>query len=253
MLLALLGAVLVGLTLGLLGSGGSILTVPVLLYLVHMPDKLAIASSLGIVGGISLTGAIPYAWQKLVQWRYVVMFGIPDMLGAWVGAWIGAYLPGALQLLIFAAVMLVAAAVMLRRPRLDTDTREPHSAEKIILIGLGVGIIVGIVGVGGGFLIVPSLVILARLQMRQAIGTSLVIIMLASFSGFARYLMSMAAHGQHVGWSIIGIFILVGAIGSFAGHQIAGRLPQHRLRQLFGVFLIVMGVYIVWRTLPHVL
>jgi len=253
MLLALLGAVLIGLTLGLLGSGGSILTVPVLLYLVHMPDKLAIASSLGIVGGISLTGAIPYALQKYVQWRYVVMFGIPDMLGAWIGAWIGTYLPGALQLLIFAAVMLAAAAVMLRRPKLDAEHQEPHAAWKIIVIGLSVGVIVGIVGVGGGFLIVPSLVILGRLQMRQAIGTSLVIIMLASFTGFIRYLLSMAAHGQHVGWNTIGIFILVGAVGSFAGHQIAGRLPQDRLRQIFGVFLVVMGAYIVFRTLPHVL
>ena len=149
--------------------------------------------------------------------------------------------------------MLAAAAVMLRRPKLDAEHQEPHAAWKIIVIGLSVGVIVGIVGVGGGFLIVPSLVILGRLQMRQAIGTSLVIIMLASFTGFIRYLLSMAAHGQHVGWNTIGIFILVGAVGSFAGHQIAGRLPQDRLRQIFGVFLVVMGAYIVFRTLPHVL
>jgi len=253
MLFALLGAVLIGLTLGLLGSGGSILTVPVLLYLVHMPDKLAIASSLGIVGGISLAGAIPYVWQRLVQWRFVLLFGLPDMLGAWTGAWIGEFMPGALQLLMFAAVMLVASVVMLRRPALNPDPTARHASSIIMLSGLGVGIIVGVVGVGGGFLIVPALVILGRLMMRPAVATSLVIIMLASFTGFARNLLSGSAQGLHISWSIIGLFILVGALGSFAGHQISSRIPQHRLRQLFGMFLVLMGVYIVWQTLPRVL
>lgn len=253
MLYALIGAVLIGLCLGLLGSGGSILTVPVLLYLVHMPDKLAIASSLGIVGGISFVGALPYAYQRLVQWRFVLLFGLPDMLGAWLGAWLGEYMPGALQLLIFAVVMLVAAGVMLRRaaPNPDPDLR--HASWKIMLSGLGVGVIVGVVGVGGGFLIVPALVILGRLMMRPAVATSLVIIMLASFTGFARNLLSSTALGLHISWGIIGLFILVGALGSFAGHQISGRMPQHRLRQLFGMFLVVMAAYIIWRTLPHML
>ncbi|MGA9853502.1 MAG: sulfite exporter TauE/SafE family protein [Gammaproteobacteria bacterium] len=250
MLLALIGAVLIGLFLGLLGSGGSILTVPVLLYLVHMPDKLAIASSLGIVGGISLAGAVPYAYQRLVQWRYVLLFGIPDMAGAWIGAWIAEFLPGAVQLLIFAAVMLAAAVMMLRRSSVKSDAAPQHAVWKIMLIGLGVGIVAGMVGVGGGFLIVPALVILGGLMMRQAVATSLVIIMLASFTGFIRHLLSLSAHGQQVDWRIIGLFIIVGALGSFAGHQIAGRIPQIFLRKIFGVFLILMGIYIVLRTLP---
>lgn len=253
MLFALLGAVLIGLTLGLLGSGGSILTVPVLLYLVHMPDKLAIASSLGIVGGISFMGALPYAWQRLVRWRFVLLFGLPDMLGAWIGAWIGEFMPGALQLLIFALVMLTAAVVMLRRTRLNPDSTVPHADWKIMLSGLGVGVIVGIVGVGGGFLIVPALVILGRLMMRPAVATSLVIIMLASFTGFIRNLLSIYVLGLHMSWSIIVLFILVGALGSFAGHQVSARMPHHILKQLFGVFLLLMGIYIVWQTLPQVL
>lgn len=253
MLFALIGAVLIGLTLGLLGSGGSILTVPVLLYLVHMPDKLAITSSLGIVGGISLAGAVPYAYQRLVQWRYVLLFGIPDMLGAWMGAWIGEFLLGAVQLLIFSMVMLAAAVMMLRKHTIHPNSSVPHADWKIMLSGLGVGLIVGTVGVGGGFLIVPALVILAGLMMRQAIATSLVIIMLAAFTGFIRNLLSLSAHGLHVRWGIIVLFILVGAVGSFAGHQIAGRLPQTTLRKLFGAFLVLMGVYIVWHTLPGVL
>ena len=253
MLFALVGAVLIGLVLGLLGSGGSILTVPVLLYLVHMPDKLAIGSSLGIVGGISLFGALPYAWQRLVQWRWVLLFGLPDMAGAWTGAWIAEFLPGAVQLLIFAAVMLTAAVMMLRKRAPDSADRMQHAVWKIMLIGLGVGVLAGVVGVGGGFLIVPALVILGGLTMRQAIATSLVIIMLASFTGFIRHLLSLSAHGLHVDWRIIALFIAVGATGSFAGYQIAGRLPQATLRRIFGIFLILMGVYIVWHTLPRVL
>ncbi|MDE2346431.1 MAG: sulfite exporter TauE/SafE family protein [Gammaproteobacteria bacterium] len=252
MLFALLGAVLIGLCLGLLGSGGSILTVPVLLYLVHMPAKLAIACSLGIVGGISLVGALPYAYQRLVRWRFVLLFGLPDMLGAWIGAWAGEFMPGSLQLIIFAIVMLVAAAVMLRDSPPNPEANLRHAGWKIVLSGFGVGLIVGVVGVGGGFLIVPALVILGQLMMRPAVATSLVIIMLASFTGFARNLLSSSAQSLHISWGMIGLFILVGALGSFAGHQISARMPHHQLKRLFGVFLVLMAAYIIWRTLPHV-
>lgn len=252
MLFAIIGAVLIGLVLGLLGSGGSILTVPVLLYLVHMPDKLAIASSLGIVGGISLAGALPYAWQRLVQWRWVLLFGIPDMAGAWIGAWIAAFLPGAVQLLIFAAVMLSAAAMMLRRSAAIASVMPQHAVWKITLIGFGVGVLAGVVGVGGGFLIVPALVVLGGLGMRQAVATSLPIIMLASLTGFARHWLSLSALGLHLNWRIIGLFIIVGAVGSLAGHQLGGRLPQTTLRKIFAAFLTVMAAYIVWQTLPRV-
>lgn len=253
MILAIFGAVLVGLVLGLLGSGGSILTVPVLLYLVHMPDKLAIGSSLGIVGGISLAGAVPYARQRLVQWRWVLLFGIPDMAGAWAGAWIAEFLPGAVQLLIFAAVMLSAALLMLLRKPLRDGPPPAHIFWKIALSGFGVGLLAGAVGVGGGFLIVPALVILGGLAMRPAIATSLVIIMLAAFTAFIRHLLSLAHLGLQVDWRIIGLFIVVGAVGSLAGHQISGRLPQTVLRKVFSFFLILIGIYVVWRTLPHVL
>ena len=252
MLLALLGAVLIGLVLGLLGSGGSILTVPVLLYLVHMPDKLAIGSSLGIVGGISLVGAVPYARQRLVQWRWVLWFGIPDMAGAWAGAWIAKFLPGEVQLLIFAAVMLTAAVMMLRRRATEAAEPRRHVLWKIMPIGFGVGVLAGVVGVGGGFLIVPALVLLGGLDMRHAVATSLVVIMLAAFTGFVRHLLSLSAQGLHVDWRIIGLFVLVGAAGSLAGNQFARRLPQALLRRIFGVFLFAMAAYVFWHTLPRV-
>ena len=251
MLIAIVGAVLIGLVLGLLGSGGSILTVPVLLYLVHMPDKLAIASSLGIVGGISFAGAIPYSWQRLVQWRWVLWFGIPDMAGAWAGAWIAEFLPGEVQLLIFAAVMLTAAVMMLRPRATEAGDSKQHVLWKIILIGFGVGVLAGVVGVGGGFLIVPALVLLGRLDIRQAIATSLVVIMLAAFTGFVRHLLSLSAQGLHVDGRIIGVFVLVGAAGSLAGNQFARHLPQALLRKVFGVFLVAMAAYVIWHTLQR--
>ena len=170
MLLALAGAVLIGLTLGLLGSGGSILAVPVLLYLVHMPDKLAIASSLGIVGGISVVGAAPYARNRLVVWRSVLLFGFPAMAGTWSGAWVAQYLSGAVQLLIFATVMLTAAVLMLRSRPIVTGTPATRAAWKIMLDGVCTGVLTGTVGVGGGFIIVPALVILGGLGMRAAVG-----------------------------------------------------------------------------------
>ncbi len=252
MLIALVSAVLIGLVLGLLGSGGSILPVPVLLYLVHMPDKLAIASSLGIVGGISFVAALPYAWQRLVQWRWMLWFGIPDMAGAWAGAGLAEFLSGKLQLLIFAAVMLTAAIMMLNRRTQEARGQSQHVIWKIVLIGFSVGVLAGVVGVGGGFLIVPALVLLGGLSIRQAIATSLVIIMLAACTGFVRHLLSLSAHGLHPDWRIIGVFILVGAVGSLAGNQFAARLPHTLLRKIFGAFLIAMAAYVVWQTLPRV-
>ena len=120
MWLAWLGAAAIGLSLGLLGSGGSILTVPVLVYLVGQPEKVAIAGSLAIVGGISLIAALPWTWKRQVDWRNVAWFGVPGMVGTWMGAWLSTWLSGALQLLVFAVVMLLAAAMtvpQMPRPR----------------------------------------------------------------------------------------------------------------------------------------
>lgn len=119
MLLALLGALLIGLSLGLLGSGGSILTVPVLVYLLDQPEKIAIAGSLAIVGAISAAGSLPYARQQLIDWRSVLWFGVPGMAGTWLGAVLSQFVPGELQLALFAIVMLLAAVLMARPPQLQ--------------------------------------------------------------------------------------------------------------------------------------
>ena len=189
MMYALLGAVAIGLTLGLLGSGGSILTVPVLVYLAGQPDKVAIAESLAIVGAIAAVGALSYTRQGLVDWRAVVGFGVPGIVGTFLGAVLAAHVPGPVQLALFGVVMLAAAGAMFRgRAALAGEARPSRPAWIIAALGVSVGVMTGLVGVGGGFLIVPALVLLVGLDMRLAVGTSLSIIVLNSLTGFLKYL-----------------------------------------------------------------
>ncbi len=251
---ALLGACAIGLSLGLMGSGGSILTVPVLIYLVDQPEKIAIAGSLVIVGSIALLGSLPYMRQRLVDWPTVWLFGIPGMIGTYGGAWISAYLSGIMQLAIFAGVMLLASYFMLR-PKKNIEEESDHERHviKIILDGLVVGVVTGIVGVGGGFLIVPALVLLGGLTMRNAIATSLVIIALKSFSGFVKYLDVLEQSGLSLDWQVIGVMIILGGLGSTLGNKIANKVPQDKLKKMFGIFLIIMGFYILYRSVPQLL
>lgn len=247
MTLALLGALLIGLSLGLLGSGGSILTVPVLVYLLGEHPKQAIAESLLIVGGIALLGAIPYALRGLVDWRNVLFFGLPGMAGTYLGAWLSQFVSGQVQLLTFALVMILAAYFMAR----PTPLRPAHKRQawKIVLEGTAVGALTGFVGVGGGFLIVPALVLLGGLPMHLAVGTSLLIIALKSFAGFYKYLHLLPAQGLSVNFTVAGLFLLVGALGSLLGGRVAVRLPHEALKRGFTLFLVVMGVYIVAQNL----
>lgn len=194
MFLTLIGAAVIGLALGMLSSGGSILTVPVLIYLAGEPEKLAIAQSLVIVGFIALVGAIPYGLKRNIDWASVIWFGLPGMAGTYLGAFLSQWVPGVWQLGLFTTVMLLAAYLMLFPPKLGS-LRQIRSRLKIILDGLLVGILTGLVGVGGGFLVVPALVLL--------------------------------------------------------GGRIAAFIPQPLLRQGFGGFLVVMGIFILWQNLPR--
>ncbi len=254
-LLAWPGAIAIGLSLGLLGSGGSIVTVPVLVYLFGQDEKVAIAGSLAIVGTIAAAGSLQYMRARMVDWRSVLLFGAPGMLGTYLGAWSAAWVAGIVQLALFAVVMLVASWFMLKpaKPLPAVDHPAARSIPKIMLDGLLVGVLTGLVGVGGGFLIVPALALLGGLSMHRAVATSLVIIALKSFSGFFKYLDVLQAQGQSLDWPVIGLVTVLGIAGSFAGNHIATRLPQQKIRKLFGVFLIVMGVFILFRSLPSVL
>ena len=252
-LLLIPGAIAIGISLGLLGSGGSILTVPVLVYLVGQDEKVAIAGSLFIVGSIALAGSLQFLRANLIHWRSVLMFGIPGMAGTWLGAYAASWVPGITQLALFAVVMLVAAWLMLRPLDLQHTDRPPRAAWKVSADGLIVGIITGLVGVGGGFLIVPALVLLGSLTMRQAVATSLVIIALKSFSGFYKYLDVLETQSLSLDWTTLLIVTGLGIAGSFAGSHLAKRIEQDKLKVWFGYFLIVMGVYILVRSAPAVL
>lgn len=255
MIYALLGALAIGMTLGLLGSGGSILTVPVLVYLVGQPDKVAIAESLAIVGAIAAVGVLPYARQRLVDWHSVVWFGVPGIVGTYGGAALARFVPGAVQLTLFAVVMLLAAGLMLRGRR-EPDPEAQRVRQPLGLIaleGLVVGVVTGLVGVGGGFLIVPALVLLGGLSMRMAVGTSLLIIAAKSFAGFWKYTDVLAAEGLTADFGLIALFAGIGIVGSFAGNALSHRVPQQALRRGFAVFLVLMGLFILFREGPRAL
>jgi uncharacterized membrane protein YfcA len=248
------GAIAIGVSLGLLGSGGSILTVPVLVYLLGQDEKVAIAGSLAIVGTIALAGSLQYLRSKLIDYRAVLLFGGPGMIGTYLGAWLAKFIPGVAQLALFALVMLLASWFMLRPPKLNGgETREPREAWKIGVDGLAVGVLTGLVGVGGGFLIVPALVLLGGLSMHKAVATSLVIIALKSYTGFFKYLDVLEHQNLELDWKAVGLVTVLGIGGSFFGNFLASRLPQQKLQKIFGLFLIVMGTYILARSVPAVL
>lgn len=247
-MLALLGAVIIGLSLGLFGSGGSILTVPVLLYLLHMPAQQAIASSLLIVAGISLFGSVRNGLQQLISWRHVLWFGIPGMIGTYGGAWLGTLIDARWQLLVFALLMLVAAVMMWRSKANENTNSRAFKPVKIIIDGLAVGIITGFVGVGGGFLIVPALVLLGGLHISVGVATSLVIIAMKSFVGFAKYYWVMSAQGTEFDWRTIGLMVVAGIVGSFVGAALGKRLPKQQLQKAFAVFLVLMATMVIYQS-----
>jgi len=253
-ILAWPGAIAIGVSLGLLGSGGSILTVPVLVYLIGQDEKVAIAGSLFVVGSIALAGSLQYLRARLVDWHNVLVFGVPGMLGTYLGASLAAYVSGIMQLALFSIVMLLASYLMLKPVDIESAAGiAPRESWKIGIDGLIVGVITGLVGVGGGFLIVPALVLLGGMPIHRAVATSLFIIALKSFTGFYKYLDVLDAQDLSLDWNTLFIVTGLGIAGSFGGSAVANRLPQKTLRKGFGVFLIIMGVYILIRSGPEAL
>lgn len=243
----LMGALMIGVTLGLLGSGGSAITVPVLVYLVGHGAKQSIAESMAIVGLISVAAAVPYAKSKLVDWKKVWTFGVPGMFGTFIGAWLGGIVTDAMQLAVFGGVLISAAYAMFCKTSSDEGPETDFRVSpiwKVVLEGTIVGIVTGFVGVGGGFLIVPALVVLGRLPIRVAIGTSLVIIACKAAIGFAKYQHYLLAHNSSVDSVTILTFVLIGVAGSLLGKSLNTRLDQATLNHVFGVFLILLGGFV---------
>ncbi|KUG58422.1 hypothetical protein AVL62_10980 [Serinicoccus chungangensis] len=234
-------AVLVGLSLGLLGGGGSILTVPVLVYVAGMDAKEAIATSLLVVGVTSAVATLAHARAGRVRWRTGLLFGGVAMVGAYLGGRVAEFLPGTLLLLAFAVMMLATAWAMLRR-RSGPEPGEGHGSGSWVLVvaeGLVVGFVTGIVGAGGGFLVVPALVLLGGLSMPVAVGTSLVVITMKSGAGLAGYLSSVS-----IDWGTAGVVTLAAVVGALVGGRLVARVHPDRLHTAFGWFVLVMGVLV---------
>jgi uncharacterized protein len=238
-------AALIGLSLGLLGGGGSILTVPIFVYVLGFEAKEAIAMSLAVVGATSLFGAAGHWRAGNVNPRVAVVFGAVAMAGTYLGARLAVFFSGGAQLTLFAGVMLLAAVFMFRDRTPAPDPAAavvPMPLALLVAEGMAVGILTGLVGVGGGFLIVPALVLLGRLPMKEAVGTSLLVIAMKSAAGFVGYL------GQvEVQWGFIAAFTAVATAGIVAGTALVRHVSQHRLKRAFSVFLVVMGVFILYQ------
>ncbi|MEH1016175.1 sulfite exporter TauE/SafE family protein [Micromonospora sp. CPCC 206060] len=239
--------VLIGISLGLLGGGGSILAVPLLVYVADLPTREAIATSLLVVGVTSAVGVLPHARAYRVRWRTGLTFGLAGMAGAYAGGRLAAYLPAAVLLTGFALMMLATAAAMIRGRRAAGHEPVRHELPvlRVVLDGVVVGLVTGLVGAGGGFLVVPALALLGGLPMPVAVGTSLVVIAMKSFAGLAGYLSSV-----DMNWGLAVAVTLAAVVGSLAGGRLAGRIPEHILRRSFGWFVMVMGLFVLGQQLP---
>ena len=244
-------ALLVGFVLGLLGGGGSVLTVPILIYALHVPVKLAIATSLFVVGLVAFIGFITHVRQGNVALKVALAFTPSAVIASYAAARISKYVPPHVQLVLFALVGLAGSVMMLRgtfrkSPQADEVPYEFEGSRRAIALlalgGIGVGILTGLIGVGGGFLIVPALVIIERLPMRLAIGTSLLVISLNAMAGFAGYVGTVP-----IDWPLVAWFTGVAAVGSIIGTLLNKRVPQRHLRQVFGVLLIGVSLYVLYR------
>ena len=231
-------AVLVGVSLGLLGGGGSILTVPLLAYVAGMDAKQAIATSLLVVGTTSAVGAISHAKAGRVQWRTGLIFGAAGMAGAYGGGLLGQFIPGSVLLLGFAAMMIATAIAMLRgRKNTGTaDSAHRIPVAKVIAEGLVVGLVTGLVGAGGGFLVVPALALLGGLPMPIAVGTSLVVIAMKSLAGLGGYLSSV-----QIDWAVAGMVTAAAVAGGLIGARLSAKVNPDALRKAFGWFVLAMS------------
>lgn len=237
-------ALVVGLAMGLLGAGGSILTVPIFVYVFGFEAKQAIAMSLAVVGATSVVGAVRHGQLGNVNLRIALTFGPIAMLGTYLGARLSVFFSGTQQLALFGTVMLAASFFMLRDHDPAPSERRPRTATRalVLLAAFGVGILTGLAGVGGGFLIVPVFILLLRLPVKQAVGTSLLVITLKSFAGFGSYLTHV-----DVAWGLIGGFAAIAIAGIWIGTHLVNFLSPHAIKRVFGILLLVMGAWILYQ------
>jgi uncharacterized membrane protein YfcA len=253
-IIGLLLAVLVGLSVSLLGGGGAILAVPVFVYVLGFGTKEAVASSLAVVGVTSLTGAASHWREGRARLGVALVFGIFAMAGAYLGARLAVFFSSAVQLTLLAVVMVIAAFFMFRdNDKSDEEDDESESssvtqvplgrAVGLAVLAVAVGALTGLVGVGG-FLMVPALVLVGQVPTKEALGTSLLVIMMISASGFVGYLGKV-----QIQWGLMALFAALAVAGSFAGAYLVRFVPQATLRKLFAVFLVLTAIFILYQYL----
>ena len=239
-------ALVTGLTLGVIGGGGSVLTVPVFVYLLGYPAKEAIAMSLPVIGATSLIGAIGHWRRGNVQLRTALAFGAVAMAGSFAGARLSQLVDGRFQLALLGLMMGGAALSMLRSASTTAASDEPAPQRPLALIaaaGIAVGILTGLVGVGGGFLIVPALVLLGGVPMKQAIGTSLAVITMNTLAGFAGY-----AGQVHIDWTAMGLFAGVAIAGILLGTRLVAHVSVVQLKRGFAFFLLAVAAFVLFQS-----
>jgi uncharacterized membrane protein YfcA len=254
-----LAAVLIGVSLGLIGGGGSILTVPVFVYLLHVHPLLATTYSLFVVGSCSLVGSVRSYYKRLIDFRVVLYFGLPSLLSVFiVRRFVLPMIPdhlfsigelvvdkGVFLMVLFALLMLAAAASMIQSGEKPLAAGVPKEGKTgLLLQGLLVGAVTGLLGAGGGFLIIPSLVLISKLPMKIAVGSSLTIMAISSFFGF----FSTLSH-YTINWLQLLLFTGIAVLGIFVGTAFSDKIPGQSLKKGFGWFVLAIGLFILVREL----
>jgi uncharacterized membrane protein YfcA len=257
-----MAAVLIGVCLGLIGGGGSILTIPVLVYLFHLGPQPATCYSLFIVCVSSFVGSISYLKHNFVCYKSVVVFGIPSLISVYITRkFIFPSIPENLEMtqgffmnkdvlimILFSLVMMAAAFSMIRKPKVmkpdDYVNTDPYKYVMTVAGGIFVGFLSGLLGTGGGFLIIPALVIFARLGMKVAIGTSLIIITTNTAIGFLSDLHNNEL-GHGINWMFLAVFTALSVAGIFSGTYISRHISGYKLKTAFGWFILVIGTFII--------
>jgi uncharacterized membrane protein YfcA/glyoxylase-like metal-dependent hydrolase (beta-lactamase superfamily II)/rhodanese-related sulfurtransferase len=239
-------AFVVGVSLGLLGGGGSVLAVPLLVYVTGWSPHQAATGSLFVVGVTSAIALIGHARAQRVRWRTGLVFGAAGMVGAYAGGRVAGLVPGAVLLMSFAMMMLVASTGMIRGRREGAAGREELHLMAAIGLGAVVGLATGFVGAGGGFVIVPALVLVAGLPMPAAVGTSLLVISMQSAAGLAGHL-----HGVRLPWALTLAITASAVLGSLAGGRLTGRIAPNTLRRGFGYLVLAVALLVLGEQLPH--
>jgi uncharacterized protein len=235
-------AVLVGIALGLLGGGGSTLTVPLLAFVAGLDARHAITTALLVVGATSAVGSVAHALSGRVQWRAAMLLGPTGMAGAYLGGLLAQYVPGAISMVVFALIMIVSATALLRDRRNAGATSAHLPPVNTAMLGLLVGIFSGLTGAGGGFLLVAALALGCGLAMPIAVGTSLVVITMHCVAALAGRL-----SGEHIDWRLAAMVTAAAVVGSLIGERMTPRIDPHILRKAFGVLVLLMATGVIER------